>query len=176
MGKKKRRSFFDDFFSRVFKDFEDMEFPTESGITGYSIEVHSTPEGTEVHARVHGDIDIEKFKRQLEQMYPGARIVIETPEGKYGGEEDSLIKIERRESIEEERKEEQHEPPREGVRMTFRSGKPVIVERKEESGLVRIEKREPLEDVKEEKSRSKEEGEVVRITFKRGKPIVKKLK
>ena len=174
MGKKKRRGFFDDFFERFFGDF-DIEFPMESEVSGYSIEVRTTPEGTEVRAKVHGNVDVEKFRKQLENMYPGAKIIIETPEGVYGSEEEkeSFIRIEKRETIKEVEEEKQPEPPRGGIRITFRDGKPIIFRDNKSSELMRIEKKETISEDKLDESQK--EGKAVRITFKNGKPVIKKI-
>ena len=155
MPKKKKRGFFDDFFG----DFGDIfDFAGEGGFGGYSIEVRSTPEGTEVHAHVYGNVDVEKLKRKLESMYPGAKIVIEGE----GVEEKPLIRrIDEEEAKEEERRIEE---PREGVSITFKEGKPIIIRH----GVEKIIR-------EEEKKERKAEKLGVEITFRKGKPIIKRI-
>lgn len=169
MVKRRRKEPFDDFFRRFLGDFD---LPEGEKFMGYSIEVHSTPEGTKVHAKVHGDVNVEEFKKRLERMYPGAEIVIETPEGAYRGEEKSEIIVEGRERIKEEKiTETTPEQPSEGVRISFKKGKPTIIEPEKKSSEIIVEKRE----VEEEKPREEKE-KAVRITFRKGKPVIEELR
>lgn len=77
--KKRRKSFFDQIFEEdFFKDL--LEFPDISSDvvgTSYSIQVSQTGDKTIVRARVSGDVEVEKFRRELEERYPGAEIIIE---------------------------------------------------------------------------------------------------
>ncbi|MGQ9641989.1 MAG: hypothetical protein ACUVUF_07705 [Candidatus Bathycorpusculaceae bacterium] len=77
--KKRRKSFFDKFFEGSLFDESDEFFEEfEKGMgSGYSISVTQTPEGTKVHAKVSGDVDVGELKRKLQQQYPGAHIEIE---------------------------------------------------------------------------------------------------
>ncbi|MGQ4892174.1 MAG: hypothetical protein ACP6IP_06760 [Candidatus Njordarchaeia archaeon] len=93
--RRKRFSLFDDIFEDFFSDFDDL-FGNIGGMTGgYSISVMQTPEGTVVQATIGDDVDPEEFRKQLEQRYPGAKIIIR------GGK--SIKKIER---VSEEKEEE----------------------------------------------------------------------
>ena len=74
--RKKRFGFFDDIFSDFFGDFDEI-FGDMGGMGGgYSISVMQTPEGTIVEATISDDVDVEEFRKQLEQKYPGAKIII----------------------------------------------------------------------------------------------------
>jgi len=139
----KKRKWFDDFFGG-FEDFIGGDI--EGGFGGYSIEIRSTPEGTEVYARVYGDTDREALKRHLEDMYPGAKIVIE------GGEDQRLIR-----RVDEH--EERDVGREEGVSITFESGKPIIVKREK----------------KMTEQKTSGEAPSVEIVFKKGKPIIKRV-
>lgn len=78
MKKKKRRfGFFDDFFDDFFEEFEEIFSQGSGPISGgYSISVYQTPEGTIVEAQVSDDVDVDSFRKMLEEKYPGAKIVI----------------------------------------------------------------------------------------------------
>ncbi|MEM2295490.1 MAG: hypothetical protein QXH55_04605, partial [Candidatus Korarchaeota archaeon] len=100
----------------------------------------------------------------------GAEIVIETPEGTQRVGEESEIRVEKREQAGEIRIEEKMpEPPPGGVRITFRGGKPTVVEPEGKSSEIIVEKREAIE---EEKPKEESKEQTVRITFKKGKPII----
>jgi len=78
---KRRRSpfsFFDDFFKEFDEIFEKLEsgaFAAE-GSGGYSITVTYDNTGRPVvHVETHGDVDKEALRREIEEKYPGARIV-----------------------------------------------------------------------------------------------------
>lgn len=77
--KKRRRSFFDEIFGEdIFKDF--LEFPEishEGFGSSYSIQVSQIGDKTVVRAKVSGDVEVEKFRKELEERYPGAEIIIE---------------------------------------------------------------------------------------------------
>ncbi len=158
MTKKRKRGFFDGFFDDFFGDIGDIfDIPLEGGMGGYSIEIRTTPEGTEVHAQVHGNVDTEKLKKRLENMYPGAKIVIE------GEQEESKPLIVREDEHKVERKQEVSR----GVEITFRKGEPIIRRVDEEA---KTETKEDQKKKQEEKSKG-----FVEITFKKGKPIIKRI-
>lgn len=156
MKKKKRRGFFDDLFDQFDRLFE---APFEGSMSGYSIEIRSTPEGTEVHARTYGDTNAEELRRRLEQMYPGAKIVIE-------GEEESreIIRKEESEKIGEIKREEEIglEGPR--VSISFKKGEPIII-RHDEHKMDKPKKTE----------KKKEKKKTVEIIFRGGEPIIKRI-
>ena len=80
MPSRKKKSFIDSFFTgSIFDEIEEIfeRFNDESMRGGYSISVTQTPEGTKVYAKVSGDTDISELRRQLQQQYPNAEIVIE---------------------------------------------------------------------------------------------------
>ncbi len=147
MPKRRKRSLFDE----IFGDFEEFfDMPLEGGMGGYSIEIRSTPEGTEVHARVYGNTDPRRLREQLERMYPGAKIVIE-------GEEKAEVPLIRRESsehIDEQRERQEGER----VSIMFREGRPLIVR-----------------DDQPKKEGKDESKESVKIVFRGGKPIIKRV-
>lgn len=127
MSKRKKRSFFDEFFS-PFEEFEEMfreeAFPRFEGIsTGYSIEVRQEGGKTVVHAKVGKDTDVGKFREDLEKRYPGAQIIIE------GGK--PLI-----EEVREEEKPKEKKPEKKPVKVAIKwlepKEKPLIEEIKEE--------------------------------------------
>lgn len=98
MPRKKKRSTIDELFGdSLFSDKELL--PDDISSTGYSISVSQTPEGTVVKAKVGKDTDVNAFKRQLQQKYPGAKIEIE------GGSAKPLIREISTKSLEEEREE-----------------------------------------------------------------------
>lgn len=97
--RKRRKSFIDEFFSgSIIGDFERLFGELSSGevVSGYSISVVQTPEGTVVRARVGKDVDVNELRRRLERQYPGARIEIE------GGRREPLIKEISTREVEEE--------------------------------------------------------------------------
>lgn len=69
---------------------------------GYSISVVQTPEGTKVKAKVGKDVDVNAFRRQLQQQYPNAQIEIE------GGKTESLIKEISTKIIKKENEQKKH--------------------------------------------------------------------
>jgi hypothetical protein len=77
--KKKKKGIIDRLFEGSFfdetNDFFDA-FEKEMG-SGYSISVTQTSEGTKVHAKVSGDVDVGELRRKLQQQYPNANIEIE---------------------------------------------------------------------------------------------------
>jgi len=77
--KKKRKSFIDKLFeSSLFDESDEFFKEFEKGASsGYSISVTQTPEGTKVHAKVSGNVDVSELRRKLQQQYPGAHIQIE---------------------------------------------------------------------------------------------------
>lgn len=77
--KKKRKSFIDKLFEgSLFGESDEFFEEFEKGASsGYSISVTQTPEGTKVHAKVSGDVDVSELRRRLQQQYPGAHIEIE---------------------------------------------------------------------------------------------------
>lgn len=163
MVKKKKRGFFDDIFDSLFEDFPDfLDSPVMSGAAGYSMEVHTTPEGTEVRVRVYGNVDKEALRKQIERMYPGAKIIIEGE-----GEEEEKKPLIRRIDEEKESDSENIQREKSKVSITFREGKPVIKSRSL-GGEIKV--------VKVEKVDEKESLGKIRIEFKDGKPIIKKLK
>jgi len=95
--RKKRKSLFDDLFGfSLFEDMEDIfegffsDFG-EEGLSGsYSIQVTYTDEGPVVYAELSDDIDANKFRKMLEQKYPGAKIVIK------GGKTEERFKVNER--------------------------------------------------------------------------------
>lgn len=87
--KRRKRSLTDKLFGdplfdgmeNFFRDLEKAEF-----LSGYSISVIQTPEGTKVKAKVGKDVDVNALRKQLERQYPNAKIEIE------GGRQEPLIK------------------------------------------------------------------------------------
>lgn len=157
MPKKRKRSFFDDFFGNFFDDFEEIfDMPLEGGMGGYSVEIRTTPEGTEVHAQVYGNVDTEKLKKRLESMYPGAKIIIK-------GEQTESKPLIVREEI---RKIEDKSEKSKSVEITLRQSKSIIKRIDKESEVV------TRED--DQKKHEKQKG-FVEITFKKGKPIIKRV-
>ncbi len=151
MGRKKKKSRFESFFG----DFDDIfgfDIPMGEGFSGYSIEIRSTPEGTEVHAKVYGDTDVKALKERLERMYPGAKIVIE-------GEETGPM-IRRVDEAEETTAKEEKVEER-GVSITFRGGKPIIMRQEAEERELKKEEAKPTEGIE--------------IIFRKGKPIIKRI-
>ncbi len=157
MVKKKKRGFFDD----IFDEFESMfDIPLEGGMSGYSIEIRSTPNGMEVHARVYGDTDPQKLREQLENMYPGAKIVIETEEGESG----AYIRREEEPEV-FSRQEEPQKMNKPSISIAFSGGKPIII---------RHDSVEASSTKKEGTKKDTKKG-TVRITFKKGRPIIKRI-
>lgn len=77
--KKRRKSFFDQFFGTSLSNEMDQIFErVEKGETtsGYSITVTQTPEGTKVHAKMGKDTDVGELRQRLQEQYPGAQIEI----------------------------------------------------------------------------------------------------
>lgn len=100
--KKRRRSLINEFFGGHF--FEDTEsffkdFVEDASVSGYSISVVQTPEGTRVRAKVSKDTDVNALRKQLEKQYPGAKIEIE------GGRQEPLIREIATKPVHEEEKE-----------------------------------------------------------------------
>ncbi len=88
--RKRRRSIIDELFGgSIFNEAETFfeKFPESgSSISGYSISVTQTPEGTKVKAKVGKDTDVNMLRKQLQQQYPNAEIEIE------GGRKEPLIR------------------------------------------------------------------------------------
>jgi len=84
-NKKRRKSIFDEIFGgSLFDDVTEVFDEFSEG--GYSINVVQTPEGIKVRAKVGKNVDVNAFKKQLEQQYPNAEIEIE------GGKKEWLIR------------------------------------------------------------------------------------
>lgn len=158
MPKKRKRSFFDDFFGDFFGDFEEIfDMSLEGGMGGYSIEVRTTPEGTEVHAQAYGNVDTEKLKKRLESMYPGAKIIIK-------GEQTESEPLIVREDV---RKVEGGSEKPKSVKITLKQGEPIIKRIDKEPEVVTREENQ--------KAHEKKRKGFVEITFKKGKPIIKRI-
>ena len=79
-SRKKKKSLLDELFGgslfdemdKIFEKFEEGNLSS-----GYSVSVTQTSEGTKVHAKVSGNIDVNELRRKLQQQYPGAQIEIE---------------------------------------------------------------------------------------------------
>lgn len=100
MKRKKRRSLFDLFFGEsIFERWDKLFEELERGATqlegGYSISVIQTPEGTKVHVKAGKNVDISELRRELEERYPGAEIIVEG--GKPLIQEVSVKRIEEKE-------------------------------------------------------------------------------
>ncbi|MEM1537943.1 MAG: hypothetical protein QXQ28_04090 [Candidatus Nezhaarchaeales archaeon] len=61
---------FDELFESTFKDIQGLE-------GGYSIEVTQSAGRTVVKAKVGKDVSVQELRRELEEQYPGAEIIIE---------------------------------------------------------------------------------------------------
>jgi hypothetical protein len=84
-NKKRRKSIFDEIFGgSLFGDVTEVFDEFSEG--GYSISVVKTPKGTKVRARVGKDVEVNAFKKKLQQQYPNAEIEIE------GGKKGWLIR------------------------------------------------------------------------------------
>lgn len=108
VGKKKRKTFFDDFFDEIDRMFERMMesmsfFGGEIGGFGggsWSIQITQGPDGkTTVYAELGPDVDRDKFIEYLKKKYPNAKIVVKG--GKSKGKFER-IKIEKEETEERE--------------------------------------------------------------------------
>ncbi|MEM3731187.1 MAG: hypothetical protein QW667_04220 [Candidatus Bathyarchaeia archaeon] len=89
LNKKRRKSIIDELFGgSIFEEAQSLfeKLPEELSGNAYSISVVQTLEGTKVRAKVGKDTDVNAFRRQLQQQYPGAQIEIE------GGREEPLIR------------------------------------------------------------------------------------
>lgn len=94
MPKRKRKRGFFDLFSFNEEDFLFGREPVKGG-SGYSISVTYDESGKPtVQVKTHGDVDVAKLRRDIEQRYPKAKIE--------GLEKQPLIRI-----VDEE-KEERH--------------------------------------------------------------------
>jgi len=103
MSKRKRKR---PFFDHLGFDQEDFLFGREpvKGSSGYSISVTYDESGKPVvQVETHGDVDVSKLRRDIEQRYPGARIE--------GLEKKPLIRIvdEEKEKKEKQRKRKQEQ-------------------------------------------------------------------
>jgi len=120
MTKKKRpRSLFEaimgDFFSDIESIFEKGFEEGFEGSTGYSVQVTYSGDKPIVRVKAFGNVDKSALKSQLQQQYPGAKIIIEDEKGRV--EEVSLIK----EISEEEKKRREKEKPKKKEGASFLS-------------------------------------------------------
>jgi len=83
LDRRKKRGFFDDIFEEFermleegFEEFKGFEkLLSEHG--GYTIHIEYKGDKPIIHAKLSGDIDPIKFRKQLKEQYPEAEIVIE---------------------------------------------------------------------------------------------------
>jgi len=108
MTKKRRRTFFDDFFDEIDRMFERMmksmsffdEGIGEFGGGSWSIQITQDPSGkTTIYAELGPDVDRDKFIEYLKKKYPNAKIVVKGGKSK---EKFERIKIEKEETEERE--------------------------------------------------------------------------
>ncbi len=92
MSERKRKKRFSDFFGFGEEDFL-LGRETSRGGSGYSISVTYDDAGKPiVQVKTHGNVDVTKLRKDIEQRYPGAKIE--------GLEKKPLIRI-----VDEEEKE-----------------------------------------------------------------------
>ena len=80
MSRKKRKGLIDELFGgSPLEDFEELFEDSEDRKrqSSYSISVSQTPQGTKARAKAGKDTDVNAWRRQLQQQYPGAQIEIE---------------------------------------------------------------------------------------------------
>ncbi|MBS7617468.1 hypothetical protein KEJ25_02505 [Candidatus Bathyarchaeota archaeon] len=80
MKRGKRRSFFDEIFGEMEKEFERFEKffqESEVGDYGYSINVTESGGKTKVYVKAGKNVDASELKKMLRERYPGAEIIVE---------------------------------------------------------------------------------------------------
>lgn len=106
MPKRRRKKSFFDLFDLGEEDFLFGRESMEAG-SGYSMSVtyHETGKPV-VRVETHGDVDVAKLRRDIEERYPGARIE--------GLEKKPLIRIVDEEEIRKEKGKSERKAEREG--------------------------------------------------------------